>query len=358
MRSISCYSRYGDGGLGQHLAHLVESFREEGTLHAYYALDRQPGDEHIGHIVRPRGSRWLTRYTPLRFSTSRRNHVVGDLFDRAVAAALQPTETFMGFAGKALHSFRRATELGATRLELVTPNSHVDNLRRLHRLAARQSGIRDTWLNEAQRRKILREYERADVIYVHSDYVRRTFIDAGIAPDKLERTHLAADPRFAPPAVPAALRPDGDGTFRIVYVGRLDATKGLLVLLDAFARLQAPDAELVLVGGWSTRAMRRRVQASMAGDPRIRLAPGDPLPILHRADVYVHPSYEDGFGYAPVEAMACGVPVIVTEDTGMKEYVRDGENGYVVPTGQPETILDRLLHLYRHSMVPTRTALA
>ena len=345
MRSISCYSRYGDGGLGQHFAHLVELSRRQGVLQAYYALDVPPGDEGVGRVVHPRSIGWMTRYTPLRFSTSWRNYLVGDLFDRAVAARLEPTEAFMGFVGRSLHSFRRAVALGAGRLELIAANSHVDNLRRLHRLAARQSGVRDTWLNEAQRRKTLQEYEAADVIYVHSEYVRQTFIDGGIRPDKVQRMYLTPHARFVPPPE----RRD-DGVFRIVYVGRIDATKGILVLLDAFARLEVPRAELVLVGGWSSRAMRQRVQAYLARDDRIRVAPGDPLPVLQRADVYVHPSYEDGFGYAPMEALACGVPVIVTADTGMKEYVRDGENGYVVPTGQSQAILERLLHIHRYGM--------
>jgi glycosyltransferase involved in cell wall biosynthesis len=72
---------------------------------------------------------------------------------------------------------------------------------------------------------------------------------------------------------------------------------------------------------------------------------------LQQADVYVHPSFEDGFAYAPMEALACKVPVIVTPDTGMKEYVQEGINGYVVPTGDWEAILERLEQLRRSCLV-------
>jgi glycosyltransferase involved in cell wall biosynthesis len=92
------------------------------------------------------------------------------------------------------------------------------------------------------------------------------------------------------------------------------------------------------------------MQHAIASDPRISMAAGDPLPILQRADVFVHPSFEDGFGYAPMEALACTVPVIVTEDTGMKEYVREGVNGFVVPTGQWEPIVQRLEFLARNPL--------
>ena len=108
-------------------------------------------------------------------------------------------------------------------------------------------------------------------------------------------------------------------------------TKGIALLLEAFDRLSISNAELRIMGGWSTRSVRRRIQNRIAQDPRITVQPGDPLPVLQKADVFVHPSYEDGFGYAPMEALACGVPVVVTEDTGMKEYVRDG----VAPRRRP-----------------------
>jgi glycosyltransferase involved in cell wall biosynthesis len=58
-----------------------------------------------------------------------------------------------------------------------------------------------------------------------------------------------------------------------------------------------------------------------------------------------------------MEALACGLPVIATQDTGMKEYIRDGENGYVVPTGDREAILDRLMELYRSPLATTRSLL-
>jgi glycosyltransferase involved in cell wall biosynthesis len=139
-------------------------------------------------------------------------------------------------------------------------------------------------------------------------------------------------------------------------VGRIEVTKGIPLLLEAFSRLPMRDKELTLVGGWSTRRMRRYMEEWLS-DNRIRMAPGDPRPALHEADVFVHPTYEDGFGYAPMEALACGVPVVVTKDTGMKEYVREGENGYVVPTGRLSPIVSRLEHLHRHPKSTTTSLL-
>jgi glycosyltransferase involved in cell wall biosynthesis len=126
-------------------------------------------------------------------------------------------------------------------------------------------------------------------------------------------------------------------------------TKGLPILIEAFKQFSHPRAELIIVGSTATRGMRRYMAEQMT-DHRIKMSPGDPLPALRQASVYVHPSFQDGFGYAPMEALACGVPVIVTEDTGMKEHVNEGVNGYVVPTGDVDALVQRLEHIAKHPL--------
>ena len=92
-------------------------------------------------------------------------------------------------------------------------------------------------------------------------------------------------------------------------------------------------------------------------DERITVGPGDPLPLLQRADVFVHPTYQDGFWYAPMEALACGVPVIVTEDTGMKEYVDEGMNGFIVPTGSVNALCNALQRVRNQPLASTSSLL-
>lgn len=344
MKIIACGSPYGKGGIGRHFAQIVEEAREEGRLQHYYAPAIKPDDDQYGTRISLKEFDWLRHYTPVRFSQGWTSVAKGEIFDRKVASQLEePEGVFVGFVGKTLHSFVKAKRLGFGKLELIATNSHVNNLSRLHERAKRDTGINDSWLNEVQRRKTIKEYELADVIRVHSEYVWQTFVEEGVAEQKLERMHLTVHPRFKPP-----LNRSQDGVFRVVYVGRVEATKGIPLLIEAFSHLSVRNAELILVGGWSTRAMRRYIEMKMEQDSRIRLAPGDPVPILHQADVFVHPSYEDGFAYAPFEALSCGVPVIVTEDTGMKEHIEEGVNGFVVQTGKWKAIHERLEYVARH----------
>jgi glycosyltransferase involved in cell wall biosynthesis len=329
--------------MGQHFAHLVEESRRAGLLDHYYTPAAKDGDPR----ARPVQSSWprrLMQFTPLRFFPDWTTYVLAELYDHAVASRLEaPSDRFMAFSGESLHSFQRARTLGTRQLELVSATSHVENVRRRHQQAVREMGFGRTWLNDTLVEKMLREYELADRIHVHSEYTRQSFLDAGFPADKLVRTHLPVDDRFVPPTS----RPN-DGVYRIVYVGRLEPMKGLPLLVEAFAKLPVANAELILVGGWSTRSMRRYMEDWITREPRIKIRPGDPLPVLHTADVFVNPSYQDGLGYAPLEALACNVPVIVTEDTGMKEYVVEGENGSIIPTGKGDALLDRLERLYHH----------
>ncbi len=100
--------------------------------------------------------------------------------------------------------------------------------------------------------------------------------------------------------------------------------------------------------------MRRFLQRSCAEDPRIRVAPGDPLEPLRRAGLCVHMAYEDGFAYAPAEALACGVPVIVSEDTGMKELIDPGANGLVLATGDVDALSEAIEAAYAGAMTRAR----
>ncbi len=341
---LACAVAPDGGGLGQHFAQVVDAARAAGRAVVYYSSAPRPADAAagVGVAVGNRPFALAAAYTPVRFSPGWQNFLQGDLFDRAVAGRLAgPVASYTGFGGQSLHAFARARRFGAGRLELQAANSHVDHLARRHAEATRRWPIEGSWLNDAQRRKTLREYAAADVIHVASQYTWDSFAAAGVAEAKLRRIALRPAGRFRPPAA----RPAADGVFRVVCVGSLTVAKGIPLLVEAFARLADGRAELTLVGGWGTRGMRRYLRAAMAADPRVRVAPGDPLPHLHRADVCVHPTFEDGFAYAPMEAMAAGVPVVVTQDTGMKEHVQEGVTGHVVPTGDGDAILDRLRHL-------------
>lgn len=333
---LSCDAPYNSGGAGKHFTQVVEAARRKSELTCYYTICKKSNDPR-GHEISLEHFRYFFNIPPLRYSLGWREFLAADLFDRSVAKVLISAEAFLGFSGRGQHSFVRARELKYQYVGLECPTSHVAHVIYQHQKAIAAAPIEQSWLNCMYYRKCLREYEMADVIYVNSEYARRTFLEKGVAASKLRRRIINVDPRFSPP-----IQRFTSECFRVVYVGRLHVTKGLAVLLDAFARLPDREAELVLVGGYGTNGMERYLRQRLASDRRIKIRPGDPIFYLHRADVLVHASFEDGLGLAPLEALACGVPVVVTEDTGMKEYVVHGQNGYIIPTGDADALVERL----------------
>lgn len=342
MWVVACSVGYGEGGLGRHFAHWVDAAAASGNPFTYLTRHRghdgPPGCRTLPDPVLSR----LLALPPYRWRPDHACGLSSRRFDRAAAAALRdlpPADRVTAFAGEAFRIFQ-AAPAGAAR-ELVAANSHLAHVRRRHQRAAEDPlGPREpSWLGEAAVRGALREYERADRIWVGSEYSRRSFLEAGLPADRLARAEYGLPARFVPPA---SRHPEAD--FEVAYVGSLTAVKGVPLLVEAFRRLDLPGSRLTLVGGPATRPMRRYL-AQIAADRRIRIAPGDPLPVLQRAHVLVHPAWEDGLAYAPLEALSCGTPVIVTEDTGMCEYVEEGANGFVVPTGSVEALVERLVQL-------------
>jgi len=266
-------------------------------------------------------------------------------FDSAAARLLPAAEHLISFNGTSLAQFQAARKARWSSLSLVSANSHMRRVLRQHARAHRAYPIERPWPTRLLARN-LREYAQADRVYVSSRYVWESFVEEGFPERRLSLFPLTPHPRFTGRgAHPAST------TFDIVYVGGLTVHKGIPLLVDSIRRLPFADLRLVLAGGWKTRGMRRFLEASSAADPRVAVRPGDPLPHLRAARLCVHPAYEDGFAYAPAEALACGVPVIVSEDTGMKELIRAERDGLVLPTGDLVALTETIEACYRGELL-------
>ncbi len=179
----------------------------------------------------------------------------------------------------------------------------------------------------------------ADRVLVPSDYVRDTLIGRGTKSERITVIPYGVDiERFRPAPKPAG-RP-----FRILFVGSLSQRKGIKYLLEAVKRLRLPNAELTMVGRRIGRA-----EAFAPYEDVFRHVPHVPYHEVHRlfaeVDVFVYPSLHEGSAFATYEAMASGLPVIATPNTG--SVVRDGIDGFIVPPRDIGTLMERIERLYR-----------
>jgi glycosyltransferase involved in cell wall biosynthesis len=143
-------------------------------------------------------------------------------------------------------------------------------------------------------------------------------------------------------------RPRGDFGQHVLFVGRLDAVKGVPLLLEAFAsaRSRHPDARLTVVGDGPARAAleAQALALGIAGATTFTgyKAQAEVAALLEEADMLVLPSFAEGLPVVLMEAMASRIPVIASGVAGVPELVQDGISGFVVPAGDVETLTARL----------------
>lgn len=328
--AVTCSAPLGTGGLGRHVQEIAGAVDRAGRSAEVLAGEPAPAGRAAALDARlplPQGLRIL------RFARG---------FDRHAARRLPASSWLIAFNGQSAAQQRAAHAARVGGVSLVSANSHMRACRRQHELALRRYPLEQSWTRWMLGRN-LREYDGAQEIWVASSYIRDSFLREGFAESRLRTFPLTPDPRFDA-AAPARA---SSGRFEIVYVGSLSVHKGVPLLVEAFRRFDHDDMRLVLVGGWGTRGMRRFMQRACAEDARIVVSPGDPLPALQSASLAVHPAYEDGFGYAPAEALVAGVPVIVSEDTGMKDMIGSVGTGLVLPTGDLEALSEAIGAAYR-----------
>lgn len=139
---------------------------------------------------------------------------------------------------------------------------------------------------------------------------------------------------------------------RVMFVGRLDAVKGVPLLLEAVARVRAahPEVRLSIVGDGPHRAALEAQARDLGLDPDavfLGYRPQDEVAaLLEEADMLVLPSFAEGVPVVLMEAMASRIPVIASQVAGVGELVEDGRSGFIIPPGDVDTLtarLDRLL---------------
>jgi len=247
-------------------------------------------------------------------------------------------QAIMGFATE---PFDRAELHGALKV-VDAPNSHPITYRGLP-----QSEY-DVWCPGARVgipqwmfARMNRELARADLVLCPSNFVRDTMVQFGIPADKCFINPFGVDtsvftPRPAVPEIP-----------RFIIVGGINLRKGHHYLFRAFERVKRvlPAAELICVGTCLDDFRRewRRWEGTFIHHPHL---PHRELATrFHQCTAFVFPSIEEGFARVIVEAMAAGLPIVASHESGATTLVQDGVEGFIIRPRDPEQIADAMLKL-------------
>jgi glycosyltransferase involved in cell wall biosynthesis len=209
------------------------------------------------------------------------------------------------------------------------------------------------WFSRAnvihQRRVLGPALRRAALVLTSSQYSRDRMVDlVGLDPARIAVTPLGVDERFTPGDVPADLLSRlGVELPYVMTVGTLQPRKNIESAIRAFERLakQGVEHRLAVVGarGWRDEQLLAMVAASPVSDRIMlvgRITDEDMIGLYRGADLFVFPSLYEGFGIPPLEAMACGTPVVSSDRTSLPEVV--GDAGVLVDPTDPAALADAI----------------
>ena len=262
-----------------------------------------------------------------------------EYLDRHIARSLVPCDVFTALSGTGLGAGAVAKAQGAAYV-CDRGSAHIQWQDRTLREEFAMLDLPFAGVDPRMIDKETREYALADALTVPSSFARETFIELGVAADKIHRISYGVDlakfHRRAP-------RDDG---FRVLFVGVLSAAKGLQYLLQGFAGAALANAKLVLVGPAAAETGTLLARFPVNRVERTGVLSQDAVAEqMSRASVLVLPSLHEGLALVMAQALACGLPVIASRNTGAEDLFADGAEGFIVDVREPEAIAERLTRL-------------
>lgn len=263
-----------------------------------------------------------------------------EAIDRRVARSLDEPTILVGLSSGGLHAGRRAVALGG-RAVCDRGSTHIRFQDRILRDEFNRWGQEFDGVDPRVIEKEEGEYAAADLITVPSDFCFETFVGAGVDPAKIRVIPYGGRlDRFAPVG-----KPDSD-KLSILFVGGVSLRKGIPYLLQAFAKVRHPAKTLRIAG-----VVQDDIRPYLDAAPLENVEFLGPVPnkelgrLYSAADMMVLPSLEEGLALVMAEAMACGCPVIASENSGARNLFEDGRDGLIVPVRDVMVLADAMQRL-------------
>ena len=263
-------------------------------------------------------------------------------FDQWASRTLPACDVYVGLSGSTLLTGRKAQQRGA-RYVCDRGSAHI---RVQDRLLREEHALWDQPYEGIDARAIAQEeseYAQADCITVPSRFVLRSFLEQGIPESKMRLLSYGVNlSRFQPTAQPASDR------FDVLFVGAMTLRKGVQYLVQAFNQVKHPQKSLTFAGTTSAALMAQLEARGMwpANARCLGHVPQAELKdLMSRSHVMVLSSIEEGLAMVMAQTMACGCPVIASQNTGAEDLFTDTQEGFIVPIRDVGALTNRLQQL-------------
>jgi len=325
------------------LFHLVNQARElqaDGLLDHFYTTRTRP---EVEKIRAESGTSCLPLHYALRALQVRPHWVGGNhyylqlcrIFDFWLKPKFsRQTDLLVILSGVGLQSFRVARRAGI-RTVVECGSTHTDFQHEIVFEEYRRNGLRAPLFPPGYRDRVRTEFKEADFIQIPTRFVGQTFTDHGVPPEKLIYALYGVDlDRFTPRS-----RPAGDEPFRAICPSGVNIRKGARLLMEAWRKLGWGDAELHWVGSPTTETAHLFRDLPSTVKLHTWMSHADLAALYRQCDVFVLPSFEEGFARVMLEAAASGLPLVVTPNTGAEEFFTVGDReGWLLETGSVDSL--------------------
>jgi len=267
--------------------------------------------------------------------------LIHEIFDKSALKKIEKSDIFVGFSSFSLHSLKKAKKLGViTVLERGSP--HILFQYRLAKQEYNSLGLSFTRTHPKIIEKELKEYEEADYICVPSSFARETFLQEGIKEKKLICVPYGVN------LLEFKKIPKKDNIFRIIYTGGIRIEKGVHYLLRAFSELKLSNSELLLIGAVD-KEMKPFLKKYKGAYKLLGRRPQKELyQYYSQSSVFVMPSLQEGLAMVQLQAMACGLPLISTVNSGAKDLITEGREGFLIPIRSVDSLKEKIMFFYQN----------
>ena len=262
---------------------------------------------------------------------------------RAARLVTSEVSAVYGYEDGSLELFREAQRQGVPRVYDL-PIMHWKRATEAEQLEAKRypeiaSSLLTKHDSAVKRKRKDEELELASRIVVASSLTKDSVVESGVNQDKVKVIPYGV-------SLPRTNRKKmKESCFRVLFVGRVGARKGVHRLLSVWNELQLKDAQLLIVGG--NEFPRGYLERALGSAQYLGYRSGRKLSELyHQADLFVLPSLVEGFGLVLLEALAHGLPILGSDHTAAPELAAGGFCGWSFPHDSLEALRERLLHAY------------
>jgi len=266
-------------------------------------------------------------------------------FDGKVARSITSDfNFFIGLSSYSLESLKVCSQYGIVKIVdhgSLHPCEEIELLKR----ECDFIGIDYFSLNAHDERLVQRqinEFELSDQVMVLSKASKNSLVKFGVPSNKIFINGCGVDLKQF------NFNPQHKNKFKIIFCGAIDIHKGVHHLVKAFTELKLPNSELLLIGRSSNKIFNDYLNKLNLNNVKFHGAVRQrELPNLYsQGSVFVLPSIYDGFGMVVPQAMACGLPVVVSSNVGAADIIEHGKNGFIFKKGDVESLKSMLLQLY------------